>query len=1171
MGLAIALILALVTALVGPYFVNWNDYRSYFETEASRLVGLDVRVGGDIELRLLPFPSVRLADIEIGPNGQASRLRARSLGIEFGLGPLMRGEIRAVEMRLSAPQFGLGLNSLGRIDWPAMTLASETLSIDRLVVDDGRMLLTDAVSGTRLEVEKLAFTGQVRSLIGPLRGAGSFVAAGTTYAYRVAANRAVDDGMKFKFALDDSEQPLNIELEGQLAFDRDAPRFDGQIKLMRPAGAVQASGLVVAQEPWQLTGKVTANAQAAMFDQVAFQYGPEERAVKLDGAAEFKFGEQPRLHGTLSARQIDLDRLIATPEIPRRLPLAAMQNLAELFGGSLLPRLPVSVGVSVDAVTLGGAMLQNVGTDLRTDAGAWRFDKLAFRAPGFTQVDLSGRLDRFAAGLGFAGAASVDSNDPKTFVAWLAGRPGGLAQIKPWRMRGEFTLSPDSIAIERLQASFDRGEVAGRVAYFWPSQARPARLDAELSAGELDLDAVLQFGKSALSGLGLEWPKEVALAVDIDRARLAGFEAHKTQARLKFDAGGIAVERLSVADFGKATVQASGRIVTTPTPGGNIAIDLEARDLTGVIALADKFVPTLAETLRDLAGSQNNAKLALTISLDNAGSGSATGTLGVAGRIGAFRVDVNADATGKPANFTVTDLRALAGADTRIQARLESEDGNALLALIGLDRFAADEVKPARLDLSVAGPLSRQLRLDGSLASASVEAAAKGTIRISGDRPAIVELDDVSGTVGGSKVQGKLTFKLDDTTQVDGSIEAETIDVSVAIAKAIGMPSRRSIGAAAWPSEPFRRTTSELEGRIAFTAAHAIITSNLAAQQLRGRVSFGPSQVVFDDVSGELAGGRLDGRLALATGSDGIAARAQVSLSGADAAAVRAHDRSPPVTGQVSFQTEISGAGLSPAAFMGSLAGTGHIALENLHLASLNPRVFDAVTRAVELGIPTDAERIRQFVMSSLDNGTLPAARASAVVTVKDGRARLGEVIVRASGAELAVTANVDLAAATLDAVMTLSGTPASAGAVPPTIFVLLRGPLLSPTRSIEADALASWLALRAIERQSKQLDEIERQSKQLDEIERAHVEPAAQPTSRTSKPVIAPAVSPEVGGVLPAHAPPLPPAVNVRPLPRPRAADHSVPTSAQPPQPRTPRNNLPAPGRPLDLLGAQR
>ena len=78
LGLAIALILALLAALIGPYFVHWNDHRAFFEAEASRLVGLNVRVGGDIDAKLLPFPAVTLGGIAIGPAGEASRLRAGS-------------------------------------------------------------------------------------------------------------------------------------------------------------------------------------------------------------------------------------------------------------------------------------------------------------------------------------------------------------------------------------------------------------------------------------------------------------------------------------------------------------------------------------------------------------------------------------------------------------------------------------------------------------------------------------------------------------------------------------------------------------------------------------------------------------------------------------------------------------------------------------------------------------------------------------------------------------------------------------------------------------------------------------------------------------------------------------------------------------------------------------
>src|SRR5262245_46850156 len=93
LGLAIALILALLAALIGPYFIHWNDHRAFFEAEASRLVGLNVKVAGDIDAKLLPVPAVTLGGIAIGPAaGEGSRLRSGSLRIELSLGSLMRGE-----------------------------------------------------------------------------------------------------------------------------------------------------------------------------------------------------------------------------------------------------------------------------------------------------------------------------------------------------------------------------------------------------------------------------------------------------------------------------------------------------------------------------------------------------------------------------------------------------------------------------------------------------------------------------------------------------------------------------------------------------------------------------------------------------------------------------------------------------------------------------------------------------------------------------------------------------------------------------------------------------------------------------------------------------------------------------------------------------------------------
>jgi large subunit ribosomal protein L24 len=1166
LGLAIALILALLAALVGPYFVNWNDHRAFFEAEASRLVGLDVRVAGPIQVSALPTPSMTLGDIEIGPAGQPSRLRARSLSIELALGPLMRGEIRAVETRLVGPQFNIGLNSLGQVDWPSMTPQTETVAIERLSIEDGRAVLTDAASNSRMVIDKLWFRGQVRSLAGPFRGEGAFVSSNEIFGYRISAGRLSDEGIRVKLSVEIAERPLAIEAEGLLAPDRVAPRFEGSLSMSRPAGSVKASGKTVAHEPWKLSGKVKADAQSALLEQVEFQYGPEDRAAKLDGAAEIKFGERPRLQGALSARQIDLDRLIATPSAPRRLPAAATQAFAELFSGMMRPSIPVSLTVSIDAVTLGGAVLQGFASDLRSDGAVWRLDKLDFRAPGFTRVSISGRLDLTSKGIGFAGATSVDANDPKALIAWLAGHPvaPGQASIRPWQVRGDVTLAADRIVVEQLRTEFDRRIIEGRLAYFWPVADRPARLDADLRAGEIDFDAVLSFADGALSGIGLEPPRDIALTLQVGKARIAGFEARNSSARVKLDADGILIERLSVADFGDATIEASGRIMTSPSPGGRIAVDLDARKLDAIIAAAEKFAPMLADPLRNVASREKTAKLHGTLSLENAAGGSAAAKFAVAGRLGSVRLDVTAEAVGKPEHFVVTDLGALLATNARFDGRFEADKGGELLAFIGLDRLAdidrvASSTRPGLLTISTTGPLNRDLRFDGRLVVGAIDAGGKGVLQLPPDAPAVIDIDQVSGTVAGAKVRGRLIFQVGEAPRVDGTIETESLDVAVLVAAAIGM---RAKGGETGTSEPFSPSASDLAGRIEFKALRASLSSALQAEQMRGVVRFSPSEFVFEDIEGELANGRLGGRLAFVTGGDGVSAQARMTLSGADAAAVIAGgNRRPPIMGRLTFQAELEGAGRSPAAFLGSLAGTAKVTLDDAQLAGLNPRVFDAVIRAVELGIPTDTHRIRDFVVTALENGTLPAARAEAAITVAAGQARLSNVVTRTSGADLAVATNVDLAEATLDATLTLTGTQVQGGGLRPTISIALKGPLLSPSRSVDASALASWLALRAVEQQSRQLDTMERLQREAN-VPSAKTEKS--PTASSGDAVI-PASDGETTGVLEAQAPPLPPAINVLPIPKPRARAAS-PVRAAAPKPSAPPVNPP-----LDLLGAQR
>ena len=109
LGFAIAIILALTTALVGPLFVDWTRYRGEFEARASELTGLHFHIAGAIDARLLPTPTLVLHGIEIARPAELGHLRARALRIEFGLGALARGEWRITDARLEGPEITVGI------------------------------------------------------------------------------------------------------------------------------------------------------------------------------------------------------------------------------------------------------------------------------------------------------------------------------------------------------------------------------------------------------------------------------------------------------------------------------------------------------------------------------------------------------------------------------------------------------------------------------------------------------------------------------------------------------------------------------------------------------------------------------------------------------------------------------------------------------------------------------------------------------------------------------------------------------------------------------------------------------------------------------------------------------------------------------------------------------
>ena len=395
LGLAIAFIIALIAALVGPYFIDWNQFRPQFEAEATRILGTPVRVGGKLDARLLPAPSLQLRSVVVGGANDLGKVRADKLDVEFSLGSLMRGEVRATELTINGMSLDLGLDARGRIDWPASTgtVNLGSLAIDRLNLT-GRIALHDAASRSTLELNDIAFSGDVRSLAGSVRGDGNFMLSGTRYPFRISSGQGPDgNGTRVHLNIDPGQRLLLADLDGVLNFDSRSPRFEGAIVLAAPPGQKGKGN----DPPWRIAAKVKSDYAAARLEQLEVSFGPEERALKLAGNGDIRFGTAPLLRAALSARQLDADKFFSRDNSAE--PVRALPALRAL--GIIVPHLPIPAQIELasEQIMLGGRPLQDIAAELHGDDKSWQPAKTGVprtrRDQGFAQ---RGQCDQRCAG-----------------------------------------------------------------------------------------------------------------------------------------------------------------------------------------------------------------------------------------------------------------------------------------------------------------------------------------------------------------------------------------------------------------------------------------------------------------------------------------------------------------------------------------------------------------------------------------------------------------------------------------------------------------------------------------------------------------------------------------------------------------------------------------------------
>jgi hypothetical protein len=1225
LGLAIAFIIALLAALIGPYFIDWNQFRPQFEAEATRVIGAPVRVGGKLDARLLPTPSLRLRSVVVGGANDLGKVRADKLDVEFSLGSLMRGEWRATELTIGGMALDLGLDFRGRIDWPATTGTFNlgSLAIDRLSLT-GRVALHDAASHGTLELNDIAFSGDVRSLAGSVRGDGNFTLSGTRYPFRVSSGQSADGGgTRIHLNIDPGLRALSADLDGVLSFVARGPRFEGAMTLAAAAGPKAKDNKGEdAQLPWRISARIKADPAIALFEQVEASYGAEASALKFAGAGDIRFGASPLLHAVLAARQLDADRFAAkdTRGSTAIEPVRLLSGLRALMTGA--PELPVPAHIefSAEQIMLGGRPVQNLAGELHADAKSLTIDRLDFRAPGSTQVSLSGTRAPAGPPDSFKSALSVDSSDPGTLAAWLQGRSEVTYRSqKPLRLRGDVSVTPDHIAIEAMKAEIDGGAIEGRLAVATPP-AGGSRLDAELKAERLDLDAATAFVRS-LAGPEAEWPDHAQLSLDIGRATSAGQELRPFTAKLGYGPNRVTLDQLKIGQPGGVTLQGVGSFDRTGATG-RLTLNAGAASLGQITGLIAPLAPALASRIDAMEGGLGPARLNLALDID--------GNAGHAGRASA-RAVLDLDAPQLQGTATITaepdvaavrgiDLDSLRKSQLGIEVKLSSQRGRSLLTLLELDRAIAAGEGAAQFETSATGAWHAPLRLKIRMSGAGLDAEAQGTVEPWASAPtASVHLgvrnadlaplfglkpsdasarnvslssrvsfkdnrlifDDLDSSIAGSRLRGRLALTLDEEKTVDGELGLDAFDLAPAFALAIGAAGRDA-------AEPLGSGLSKgWRGQIVFQALRGALPGGAELRPVGGTVRSDGQSLTFDAIKGGIGGGEVTANIEAKPAADGIALNARVQLSGVDGTALRYRALAMPA-GRVSMQMTLASQGRSASALTGALSGSGTVMLESARVAGLNPRAFDAAIRASDDGSATDDVRLRQIVEPVLSAGAMSVASAQIPFNIRDGRIRIGATTLDAEGARVVVSGGYDIPADQADIRASLASTSAGAASSRPEIQLFAAGSPDALDRTVDVAALSSWLAVRAIDRETRRLDSIERG---LPSATPASIPPPApatvQPSAATPNAVSpdqplseAPAQGhdprrpPSKARIIaprPQFAPPNPNAASAAPVVSQQLAPLPPPIEVRPvpgavrppPKPRPPLSLIPPPARP--------
>lgn len=887
--------------------------------------------------------------------------------------------------------------------------------------------------------------------------------------------------------------------------------------------------------PLTLTSALTATPKSVALSEMRVAAGEGEAPYILTGAGTIGLARQPSFTLSLEGEQVDVDKMAADEKRPHAAVTfeQRLEAAREVFSAVPRPPIPGVFRITLPVVVAGDTTIRDVAFAAAPTATGWSVERFAAELPGRTRMTAAGIVGLEDA-LTFKGDLLVASRQPSGFADWLTGAVDpAVRALTQAGFSAKVDLSPNAQVFDDLEVDVGGDVLKGRLERSGPRQTR--QMKAAVSAGRVDLDAL-----SALTRLFTGDEDSVAEAerfsvrFDAGPVSFKGAAAQRIDADLSYDGDRLHVERLDIHDLAGADLTAAGDLGGLPdAPEGRLDVGLKAARPAELIDFLQARLPPgpVLETLQakgallgplavtgtvvtvpgapgegpmmrvDLGGSAAGTELALNLLLGNG--------IYAGGPNGRFGLDLSLSNTAPSVLLGQLGLATLpvkTPSPLSLQVSLSAETTGPVTAKAAL-RAPGSEID-AEGTLAVAADGFTGLDLGLAARSADLAPwllAAGAGFGLAPDAALPVDvagrlasqkgdwtLKAVTGEVGGTSISADLEKPAGRT--LTGAAFASDLSAPWLASLVYG---RRPVSRAGmvWPDESFGTPVlPPFDYVIDFTADRLRLNDAESVSDLGARLHGNATEAGLDGITGAVAGGYVTGSLSMknANGVGGFAMKADftgtdlgaLALGSDDALAGKAADGvapapAPGIAGTMDAGIAIDGTGQSFAALVTALRGAASVSVENLSFAGIRPGMFAKLLAAADREGFTPSGEATGAILRTLARDArylVPSGKAEA--SIAGGVVRFAPASAAGAGERLSGDGSIDLRTMSVAADLRLDldpGDEAVKGAEP-SILYRLAGPLAAPTLVPDPQPMASYLSVRAFEREQARVEALQDQ-----------------------------------------------------------------------------------------------